>query len=163
MNRFIIQFFAVFLFASSYAHAEYTNLFTLERTTNKNQVVYEADFSNQAVPIHAYWIMNAQDGHKEELNRIERNKAYGVEVVSRKPDEIQFIIKAFRQHPIIVKKEDATSNPIAVLKINSEFKILKNIFLHVVGSFIPSVTAIDIYYQNVKDGPVLREIYDPNG
>lgn len=158
-----LSFLFSILLVSSVAHAEYTTLFTLGRTLNKNEVVYEADFANKSAPIHAYWIMHAQDGHREELTRLERNKAYGIEVVSQKQDEIQFIIKAFRTHPIIVKKDSLTSKPYSILKINLQDKILKNIFLHLAGTLFPSVTSIDIFYQNVKDGPVLRESYDPNG
>ena len=141
---------------------EYFKLFTLERTLNANQVVYEVNPSNTTNPIHAYWVMLAQDGHLEELTRLERNKAYGTEVISQADGEIKFILKAFSGHPITVRTDPETKIPYAVITLASGEKILKDIYLTLSGGLIPGVKKVDLYYQDDKDGPTLHETIDPN-
>jgi hypothetical protein len=57
-------------------------LFTIEKSSNANRVQYEARVKvdghidpNQ--PVVAYWIMAAENGRRQELNILERAKAYG--------------------------------------------------------------------------------------
>ena len=153
---------ATSIFSYSYASPGYSKIFTLERTLNSNQVVYEANLSSVDYPIHPYWNMRAEDGHTEELNRIERNRAYGVEIIKQSATEVDFAIVAFRSHPVKVRLDAVSKTPYATITLSSGEKILTDIYLTVTGSIFPSVSKIEISYQNAKDGPVLHESFDPN-
>ena len=62
-------------------------LFIIERNVNKNVVHYDAKLRNGKLdpqqPVVAYWIMG-ESGRRQELNVLERLKAYGFTV---KPDK----------------------------------------------------------------------------
>ena len=151
---------------SSFSYADnfssFSKLFTLERTLNANQVVYEADLSDRNEPIHPYWNMLAEDGHTEELSRIERSRAYGTEIIEQTPDELKFVIVSFRSHPLTVRIDPETQLPYATIALSGGEKILKNIFLTVVGGIFPKVLKIDVSYQDAKDSQILHEFIDPN-
>ena len=165
MNKLlgILTVFGTVVSLSSFAQSApgYTKLFTLERSNNKNQVVYEVNPANTNNPVHAYRIMLEDDGHTEELTRLERNRAYGTTVVSQSNTEIVFTIKAFQSHPLTVKFDPDTKVPYATIALPDGDKILKDIFLTLTGGLIPGVRLVDIYYENQKDGPLLKETFDP--
>ena len=62
-------------------------LFTIERSVNNNVVHYDAKIKDgkldPAQPVIAYWVMG-EDGHHQELNMLERLKAYGFSI---RPDK----------------------------------------------------------------------------
>ena len=63
----------------------YLPLFIIERSINANVVHYDAKLSDDGnldpqEPVVAYWVMAAKDGHRQELNLLERAKAYGFTV-----------------------------------------------------------------------------------
>ena len=64
-------------------------LFTIEKNTNANRVHYDAHLTNGKFdakqPVVAYWIMAAEDGRRQELNFLERAKAYGFSI---RPDSV---------------------------------------------------------------------------
>src|ERR1700676_1957140 len=57
-------------------------LFFLQRTQNTNTVIYELNMKNGVVdsaePVHIFWICYAEKSQKEELNEIQRKRAYGL-------------------------------------------------------------------------------------
>ena len=57
-------------------------LFYLQRTPNKNTIVYELNYSNGNIdkedPIHGFWIRYQEKGQKEELSYIQKTFAYGL-------------------------------------------------------------------------------------
>src|SRR3972149_1101371 len=63
-------------------------LFIIQRSKNANVVHYDAQLTadgklDPKEPVIAYWVMLAKDGRREELNWIEKKKAYGFDI---KPD-----------------------------------------------------------------------------
>jgi hypothetical protein len=80
---FIVVFLAATI-ALAQAQAP-KSLFIIERSKNRNVVHYEAQLSQDGKlhpqgPVIVYWIMLAEDGRREPLNRIERHVAYGFEI-----------------------------------------------------------------------------------
>src|SRR5262249_39724099 len=67
--------------------AEHTcpaHLFVIERSKNANIVAYDAKRTpagdlDASEPVVAYWLLNGEKDKREELNRVEKDKAYGVE------------------------------------------------------------------------------------
>jgi hypothetical protein len=68
----------------SFGQISYVPLFTIERSINANVVHYEAKLKDGRIdphqPVVAYWIMAAEDGRRQELNLIEKVKAYGFSI-----------------------------------------------------------------------------------
>jgi hypothetical protein len=61
------------------------HLFVIERSKNANIVVYDANRGpsgdlSATEPIVAYWLLNGENGKREELNRVDRDRAYGFDV-----------------------------------------------------------------------------------
>lgn len=57
-------------------------LFIVERSTNANVLHYDAKIGKGGAldskePVVAYWIMAAEDGHRQKLSAIEKSRAYG--------------------------------------------------------------------------------------
>jgi len=78
-------YFAVTVHTPAKPAAMYLPLFIIERSINANVVHYDAKLSDDGnldpqEPVVAYWIMAAKDGHRQELNLLERVKAYGFTV-----------------------------------------------------------------------------------
>src|SRR5712691_865167 len=62
--------------------SRYLPLFVIERSVNANVVHYDAKLGpdgklDPREPVVAYWIMGAEDGRRQDLNAIERLRAYG--------------------------------------------------------------------------------------
>ena len=131
---------AGFLFSQyvAFAGEAKTTLFVLERTTNKNQLIYER-INNGKVEIHPYWQMLATDGHLEELNSYERNKVYGT-VVSERDGSAQFIIKALPSYPFRVMAGDS----FATMNLLGKDRAVKRVFIHASSGLMPAITFIDI-------------------
>src|ERR1700704_665677 len=60
-------------------------LFVIERSVNSNVVHYDARIGadgklDPMQPVVAYWIMGAEDGRRQELNLLERTRAYGFSI-----------------------------------------------------------------------------------
>jgi len=66
-------------------------LFTIERNVNGNVVHYDARLKDGKLdpqqPVVAYWVMG-QDGHRQELNFLEKLKAYGFSIFPDKQPEV---------------------------------------------------------------------------
>jgi hypothetical protein len=134
------------------ANASSVTIFTLERTTNANQVVYELRDDGS---IHPYWRMLAQDGHTEELTALERAEAYGVQIVGRSAGQVEFSVKALPSYPITVLTTPPAGQPYGTIRLMGEDRAIKRIYLHVSGGLFPKVSSIDIEAQNGDSGPML--------
>ncbi len=66
-------------------------LFVIERNVNGNVVHYDARLKNGKLdpqqPVVAYWVMGG-DGHRQELNLLEKLKAYGFSIFPDKQPEV---------------------------------------------------------------------------
>lgn len=161
MKSFLVKFggVAVVSFVLGYSAQAGQKLFTLERSNNSNQVVYELDSSNALAPIHPYWIMRETDSHIEELTGMERRRAYGVQFLSQGAEGLKFTIVSFPSKPITVKTDSGKSY--AVMSINGADRILTDVFLTLSGGLIPGVKTVDLYYKDSLSGPVLRYSFNP--
>jgi hypothetical protein len=73
-------------------------LFYIERSLNKNTVIYEANFDEDGRlykknPIKAHWIMFENEGETEHLNYAEQRMAYGVKCTADKNVPNHFRVK----------------------------------------------------------------------
>lgn len=131
--------FALLLFSFS-AHAALEPVFILERSTNANRLVYEADLAAES-PIHPYWEMRAQDGHREELNSFERNNVYGTKILAQ-GETIRFEFRGLPGVPVTLAKVEGRLQ--AQMLLGGEACRLKRIFLELTDSLFPKVKTITI-------------------
>ena len=88
-------------------------LFTIEKSSNANRVQYEARVRADGhldphQPIVAYWIMAAEDGRRQELNVLERAKAYGFTLHRDGEDSYRLWVVSHREKEIHVFRDDRT-------------------------------------------------------
>jgi hypothetical protein len=81
-------------------------LFVIERTMNNNVVHYDAKLKNGKLdpqqPVVAYWVMG-EDGHHQELNLLERLKAYGFSIhPDKQPDSFRMTLVSDKKKEIRV-------------------------------------------------------------
>ena len=89
------------------AQIDYVPLFTIERSTNANVVHYEAKLKDGKFdphqPVVAYWVMAAEDGRRQELNLIEKLRAYGFTIhPDGVPDSYRMVMVADKHKEIHV-------------------------------------------------------------
>jgi len=125
---------AVFSLAAlpSPGQINYVPLFTIERNTNANVVHYEARLKDGKIdphqPVVAYWIMAAEDGRRQELNLIEKIKAYGFSIHSDgAPESYRMVIVSDKRKEIRVFH--AGNSVRAEMQIGACNAALQNIFI----------------------------------
>src|SRR5207248_2569019 len=79
-------------------------------------------------PVIAYWVMAAQDGHRESLNIIERTKAYGFDIRRDGPNESYTMTLVSDSHrPIRIYLKDGSV--LAETTIEGRRAFLKKIYV----------------------------------
>ncbi len=142
------------------------HLFTLARSKNANVVVYDAklDASGEldpSGPVQAYWALNADKGQREELSRIERERAYGVDVVpGPEPKTFVLTFKAQKKRQFRVRMRDGCA---AVLtKIHGQEAVLSRIFVKSKeGGVTPKVESVALSGTDVATGAPVEEEFTP--
>jgi uncharacterized protein DUF4833 len=141
------------------------HLFVIARSKNANIVVYDAnrgpsgDFVASA-PVVAYWLLNGENGKREELNRIQRERAYGFDI-SRgdAPGTYVLAFKAAPQRRFAIRMLDRC--PVATGPIGAQSGILRRIFVQSKEeSVMPRVEYVEIFGGN-DAGPALYEKFVP--
>ena len=132
-------------------------LFIIERSKNANVVHYDARLTaageiDPNEPVIAYWVMLATDGHREELNWIEKKKAYGFHI---KPDPsvngYKMTMVAVPQGQITVKKDGNAIR--AELVIDGRPAVLEKIYINASDGLLgPKVHYIELYGKDIKTG-----------
>lgn len=130
-------------------------LFVIERSKNANVVHYDAQLTAAGEiapnePVIAYWVMLAADGHREELNWIEKKKAYGFNI---KPDSsvngYKMTLLAVPQGQITVKKNGDTVH--AELAIDGRPAVLEKIYINAADGLLgPKVHYIELYGKDLR-------------
>jgi hypothetical protein len=132
-------------------------LFIIERSKNANVVHYDARLTaageiDPNEPVIAYWVMLVTDGHREELNWIEKKKAYGFSI---KPDPsvngYKMTVVAIPQGQITVKKNGDAIR--AELVINGRPAVLEKIYINASDGLLgPKVHYIELHGKDIKTG-----------
>ncbi len=85
-----------------------SHLFVLGRSKNANIVVYDANRDPagdlaSSDPVVAYWLLNGESGAREELNLVERQRAYGFDLTpGETPGTFEMAFKAGRSRRLVV-------------------------------------------------------------
>jgi hypothetical protein len=142
------------------------HLFTIERSKNANLVVYDARRTasgdlDPKEPVVVYWLMNAEKGQREDLNRIERQRAYGFDVAAG-PESGQFrlTLKSGKKHPFTVALRDGCA--VVLDEIDGRPAILERIYVRAKDDGIhPKVESIQFFGRDAADGSPRTETTVP--
>jgi hypothetical protein len=142
-------------------------LFIIERSKNANVVHYDARLDadgklDPKEPVIAYWIMLAEDGRREELNWIEKRKAYGFDI---KPDRsgngYRMTVVSAPDRPITVKQEGQVVR--AELVIDGRPAVLEKMYINSSeGLMGPKVHYIELHGKDIQTGEKRFEKIVPN-
>ena len=141
---------------------EPNQLFYVERSVNSNTVVYTANIDahnaiNPKMPVGAFWRWYNVDGHRKDLNFIEKMMAYGVHANSpRQNQPITFTIAALPERTLTLDLDDQ-KHPEALIQIAGRTVKLAYVYLEVVDGVIPSVPSLDIFGTDKASGKAVRE------
>ena len=116
-------------------------LFTIEKSSNANRVQYEAHLRadghiDPQQPVVAYWIMAAENGRRQELNILERAKAYGFTIHRVGLDSYKLWVVSHREKEIHVFRDGATVRAEAV--IEGKLALVDKIYIQMRKSFLLS-------------------------
>ncbi|MDO8303479.1 MAG: DUF4833 domain-containing protein [Sedimentisphaerales bacterium] len=132
-------------------------LFVIERSKNANVVHYDAQLTTGGTlepnePVIAYWVMLAEDGHREDLNWIEKKKAYGFHITPAPSVKgYKMTLVSVPQGQITVKKDGDAAR--AELDIDGHPAVLEKIYISATdGLFGPKVHSIELYGKDIKTG-----------
>ena len=137
-------------------------LFAIERSKNANVVVYDAHMQGGSFdahePVSAYWLMNTEKGQHQELNLIEKMKAYGF-AVETEPTGMRMTMKALKERParLVVAK----GCPRAIMKIAGRDAFVARIFIKTREGSDSDVEFIELSGRAVVNGRALRERFTP--
>jgi hypothetical protein len=114
-------------------------LFTIEKSSNANRVQYEARVQpdghiDPKQPVVAYWVMAAEDGRRQELNILERAKAYGFTLKQDAVDSYRLRVVSHRDKEIHVYRDGATVKAEAV--IGGKLALVERIYIQMRKSFL---------------------------
>ena len=124
-------------------------LFYLQRTSNKNTIIYELNYENGVLnidnPIHEFWIRYQEDGQREELSYMQRKFAYGIKakLISKAHYELNFV--SYKKYKIFL--EPGADKKLAVYTIiNKKKVVLTSIFLKINGGsfWSPNIEYVEI-------------------
>jgi hypothetical protein len=132
-------------------------LFIIERSKNANVVHYDARLTADGKldpnePVIAYRVMIAEDGRRQELDWIEKRKAYGFHIT---PDPsvigYKMALVSVPQGQITVKKDGDAIR--AELVIDGRPAVLEKIYINATDGLLrPKVHYIELYGKDLKTG-----------
>ncbi len=149
--------FGVLTASLAAAGARTQPLFIIERSKNANVVHYDAQLTAEGKldpkhPVVAYWIMLAEDGRREDLNWIERKRAYGFDV---KPDPAgngyRMTLVADPQLPITVREVGGSVR--AELVIDGRRATFEKMYINATDRVTgPKVNYLELFGKDVQTG-----------
>lgn len=89
-------------------------LFVIERSQNANVVHYDAKLRADGTldpqqPVVAYWVMAAENGRRQDLNLLERARAYGFSTQALDMDAYMMTIVSEKKHQFVITHQGETA------------------------------------------------------
>jgi hypothetical protein len=137
-------------------------LFKIDRSENANFVQYDAQLEpsgmlDRAEPVVAYWIMRAEDGHREGLNFLENKLAYGFKTSwDNDGDGVFMQLVSYPQRKLRICRVNG-SYRVETL-INGRLAFLERIYVKSVnGVMLPKVEYLELHGSDTRTGSRLYE------
>lgn len=138
------------------------HLFLIERSKNKNIVVYDANRGpagdlDASEPVVAYWLLNGEADKREELNRVERERAYGVDVTrGDSAGTYSMVFKAQRKRDLSLRTVKGCL--VVTTSFGGRDGILRRLFVKSKDdSALPKVEYVEIFGKDMDKGEPLYE------
>jgi Domain of unknown function (DUF4833) len=142
------------------------HLFVIERSKNSNIVAYDANRKpdgeiEASKPVVAYWLLNGEKDKREELNRVERQRAYGFDMKRGDvPGTFVMTFKAGRKRRPTIRIINGC--PVAMVLIGGHDGILRRMFVQSNESFLtPKVEYVEFFGVDPAGGGELYEKFVP--
>jgi hypothetical protein len=143
------------------------SLFYIERSTNKNVVLYDALVERahgavSSVKLDVYWRMHERGGEREELTFLERKLAYGYEASLLRPDaSFVVVLSACPERKLHV--ELGQGAPRATVELYGRPARLRRIYVQSQErALLPRVAFVDLFGEALDGGKRLRERLVPS-
>jgi hypothetical protein len=142
-------------------------LFTVERSTNANVVVYAAVRGvdgrlDPKKPLRVYWLMKAEDGRELGLNFFERIRAYGVEVKgSPEPGVYALKMRAFPDRSLVLREHGGCAE--VRTPIDGRSAVLERAFVSASKGLFPTVAFVEMFGTDPDTGLPVTERIDTGG
>jgi len=126
-------------------------LFYLQRTSNKNTIVYDLNIKNGTLdednPVHVYWIRYSDQGQRQELSYIQRTFAYGIKATALANNagyEMHFV--SYKKYPLYLVKSAVDNKYRVYTTVNAKKVVLNRIFIKLNGGsfWSPKVEYVEI-------------------
>ena len=141
-------------------------LFVVERSVNANVVLYEARSRADGSldgdrPVRVSWRLDAQDGRREDLNFIERLRAYGIAV---KPmgerDTWRLTVRALPSRPLVLRA--GAGCPFVTAEIAGRDAVLRRVFVEATGGLLPRVASVELSGFDLETSLPITERFVPS-
>ena len=136
-------------------------IFRIRRSTNANEIVYAAQIDRAGQlddddPLVAYWLMHAEDGHREGLNILEKLLAYGFSADPAPEGGYRVVLKAKKDRPVRLALRGGC--PVAYMEISGQPALLRSIFVQTSsGGVIPTIAHVDVSGTDPASGREVAE------
>lgn len=150
--------------AETRARQETHRLFALHRSTNANMVAYDAVLRDGRFdpedPIQVYWVMLAKKGGTQPLTRLERKRAYGIEMVDVGPDRVIFALVSLPTR--LITATLGPDGPEALMDLQGQRTRLQSVFVAAKdGSLVPGVRYVEATGTSLATGETVTERFVP--
>lgn len=142
------------------------HLFYIQHSQNHNTFVYEANLSNKKLidsePIKIHRIAYTKGGVKEELTKMQRNLAYGIDIKKLKENQYEFTLVSYPEKKLHLEI-NSKGKPQVRTTINGKKMILYKMFLNMQKgvSIKPRIENIDFYGLDIETGKEIKERFYP--
>ena len=133
-------------------------LFYLQRTMNKNTIIYELNLKedgelNENEPIKIYWINYAGKGDRESLNYIQRKYAYGLEISEsdKSKRSFNFNFVSYKKQQLYLMKSPSDKAYHVFGYFSHKLLQVSSIYVHIEGGafWTPKVRYIEIEGRDI--------------
>lgn len=137
-------------------------LFYLQRTHNKNTIVYELNKKDGILdikePVHAFWIRYEENAQRQELSYIQRRFAYGIRSKKINENHYRISLNSYDSFPMdLIKDADGVYRVYAVA--NGKKIQLNRIFIKITGGSMwsPDIEYFELKGKDPQSGVVIAE------
>jgi len=131
-------------------------LFIIERTTNGNIVHYDARLDatghiDPREPVVVYWTIGSATGKRQNLNYLERTRAYGIHV--RAKANGRYLLTVVSQKEVEIDVYEDNGKVRAETTIDGHRAYLNRIFANIESTlFLPRVRYVELFGTDVSSG-----------
>lgn len=162
-----IWFMVGFLLLSKVSVEAQEVLFTIERSLNKDQIIYflhldENGLPKEQDPISLKWLDNEKTGELVPVNWIKKKFGYGIEILSRKKDEVSFKFVSYDEKYFTLKK-DPWGKYGVFAQINDRTMKIDHVYLKIDGGSFwkPNITEVVVKGLNELANLSVYETFNP--